>query len=77
MNPIPASGPRCETDATRPADAADQVFFNLQLRIARRADELAKTAVLLRNQSLACWLRAEREVMAEALGPGPTPPLAS
>jgi len=70
MNPIPASGPRCETDATRPADAADQVFFNLQLRIARRADELAKTVPLLRDHSLECWLWAEQAIMAEALGPG-------
>jgi hypothetical protein len=74
MSPIPASGPRFDTNETRPAGRADSIFFDLQLRIARRADELTMAAPLLRERSLECWLWAERAVIAEAFGPGVSTP---
>jgi len=76
MNAIPVSGLRSEKDEPRAADTANHELFELQLRIARRADELAKTALLLRDHSLECWLRAERELLTEGLWPGATSLLA-
>jgi len=46
------------------ARTADLELFDLQLRVARRADELAKTVPHHRDHSVECWLRAEREVLA-------------
>ena len=40
-------------------------LFELELRIARRADELARTAVRRRDRNLESWLQAEREVMVD------------
>jgi hypothetical protein len=37
----------------------------LELRIARRADELAKTATAFLDGNFEFWLRAEREVLAK------------
>ncbi|MDB6094413.1 MAG: hypothetical protein JWM32_1975 [Verrucomicrobia bacterium] len=42
-------------------------LFELELRIARRADELVKTARSIPGRSLECWLRAEREVFADVI----------
>ena len=39
-------------------------LFEWELRIARRADELAKTVLSLPGRNLECWLRAEREFFA-------------
>jgi hypothetical protein len=44
-----------------------QRLFQLELRIARRADELMQRAFVLPARSLECWLRAEHEVLAEIL----------
>ena len=44
-----------------------QMLFELELRVARRADELVKTALSIPGRSLECWLRAEREVFGEML----------
>jgi len=52
---------RKKSDA--PADFSNHVLFALELQIARRADELAKTAPLIRDQNLEIWLRAERDVL--------------
>ncbi len=48
-----------------PADFPSQALFELELRIARRADELATMAASVHDRNLECWLRAEREVLAE------------
>jgi hypothetical protein len=46
-------------------------LFEWELRIARRADELAKTILSFPGRNLECWLRAEREFFAARfLGPG-------
>jgi hypothetical protein len=42
-----------------------QLLYELELRVARRADELVETARSIPSRSLECWLRAEREVLAE------------
>jgi hypothetical protein len=54
-----------------PADSSDQELFELELRIARRADELAQTVVPRQDRNLEYWLRAEREVMADWTGRSP------
>jgi hypothetical protein len=46
------------------AELSDEALFDLELRISRRADELAKAAAN-RERSLECWLQAERDIMAE------------
>ena len=46
---------------------SNRLLLELELRIARRADELMKSAFLAPARSLECWLRAEREVLAEIL----------
>ena len=50
------------------ADPSDRALFELELRIARRADELANAEMLRRDQNLACWIRAEREVLSPSAG---------
>src|SRR5580658_8403902 len=47
-----------------PSDFSNHVLFALELQIARRADQLAKTAPLIRNQNLKIWLQAERDVLS-------------
>jgi hypothetical protein len=44
---------------------SNRKLYQLELRIARRADELLKAALFISGQSLECWLRAEREVFGE------------
>ena len=55
MNPIPATA----ADLL-PADQLAQ----WELRVAQRADELAKKSPPGRNHDLASWLEAEREALA-------------
>jgi len=53
------------TLAAPPTDTTaliDEELFQLQLRIARRADELARQPQQNHNQDLIVWLEAERDV---------------
>jgi hypothetical protein len=53
-------------DKTAPAaEILDEALFDLELRISRRADELAKAAASNRERGLEYWLQAERDIMAE------------
>ena len=47
------------------ADSSSRDLFELELRVARRADELAKEVAPLLDRNFEYWLRAEREVMGE------------
>jgi hypothetical protein len=47
------------------AELTDEALFDLELRICRRADELAKASASNREHSLEYWLQAERDIMAE------------
>ncbi len=46
-------------------------LYELELRVARRADELARTVVPHQDRNFECWLRAEREVIGEWAGSKP------
>jgi hypothetical protein len=58
MNPIPTPG-------AATLERLYQVLFDLELRIARRADQLAQATGAIRSRNLECWLRAELEVFSE------------
>ncbi len=45
-------------------DPLDQALFQIELRIARRADELARLGQFVPGRDFEYWLRAEREVLA-------------
>lgn len=47
------------------AEVSDEALFDLELRISRRADELAKAATSGNERGLEYWLQAERDIMAE------------
>jgi hypothetical protein len=47
-----------------PADLLSQELFKMELRIARRADELVRTLAPFPGRDVDCWLEAEREVLA-------------
>ena len=68
--------PNPEKNENSLAEAAGQELFELELRIARRADELAKTAMPLQDRNFEFWLRAEREIIAEMAGSWLVHPLA-
>lgn len=42
----------------------DEPLFRLQIRVARRADELSRQMVWSRDADLVSWGRAEEEVLA-------------
>jgi hypothetical protein len=44
-------------------------LFELERKIARRADQLTRTAGNDREQALACWLQAEREIWNATVTP--------
>lgn len=44
---------------------AEDTLFDLERKIARRADELVRLAGKDRNQALSHWLQAESEVWRE------------
>jgi len=69
MNSITALGSSPENHS--PADSTGRELFELELRVARRADELAKNVAPHQNRDLEFWLRAEREIMAEFVGSKP------
>lgn len=48
-----------------PAHFSDQALLELELQIARRADELAYQEKVLKDRNLDAWMRAEREVLAQ------------
>ena len=50
-----------------PAETAAQELFELELRIARRADELADTGGSRRDRHLESWVQAEGEVVVGCL----------
>jgi len=49
---------------TPPDVSSEDIFLQLQLRIARRADEIARDRELENRASSHCWLLAETEVLA-------------
>jgi hypothetical protein len=46
------------------ADPLGRKLFEMELRIARRADQLARTVEPIQDRNFEYWLRAEREVLA-------------
>ena len=62
--PIPAFPMNTTHDKISPtAELSDEVLFDLELRISRRADELAKAAAN-GERDLEHWLQAERDILA-------------
>jgi hypothetical protein len=53
-----------EDKITLAAELSDEALFDLELRISRRADELAKAASN-GERNLELWRQAERDIMAE------------
>jgi len=49
---------------TPPDTGSDDALLQLQLRIARRADEIAREKNFEKQASSHCWLLAESEVLA-------------
>jgi hypothetical protein len=47
---------------------ASERLFQMQIRIARRADEISKSEGSSVGGNLIAWLQAEREVLAQAQG---------
>lgn len=62
-NERPPMNKHAQVDA--PADLSDRALFELELRIARRADALAGAELAQPDRDLECWIRAEREVLSE------------
>jgi hypothetical protein len=58
-----------DQDAESPSDALSQ----LQLRVARRADELVRDSKVSTPLNLHCWLMAESELI-DGAEPGEHPP---
>jgi hypothetical protein len=57
------------------APHAGDVLFNLELTIARRADELVRTHGRQGGLNLDCWCLAEREILGTRnMDPAPVPP---
>jgi hypothetical protein len=54
------------THFERPDFDADETLLQLEMRIARRADQLAATRGNDRADATESWWEAEREVLAEA-----------
>jgi hypothetical protein len=53
-----------ESPSIRPATLTwDDELFHLQLRVARRADELSRGSPASRAHDLEIWFQAEREVL--------------
>ena len=50
---------------TPAAELSDEALFDLELRISRRADELAKALASNRERALEYWLQAERDILAK------------
>jgi hypothetical protein len=50
-------------DPVRPREITTDALFHLQLRVARRADELAEVRYTRTPLNLYCWLLAEAEVL--------------
>jgi len=51
-----------------PPPVAYDTLTDLELRVARRADELARTRPGGDPLNVSCWLAAEREILGLALG---------
>jgi hypothetical protein len=47
----------------------------LQLRIARRADELARGSTVITPLNLHCWFMAESEIIHDDILPNEQPPI--
>jgi|HubBroStandDraft_1064217.scaffolds.fasta_scaffold1084790_1 hypothetical protein len=56
-----------------PLDLATKALFELQLRVARRADELAQAGSSKSSLNLHCWLLAEAEVFHAEASTGQLP----
>jgi len=63
-----ASGSNPGKIENSPAETAGLELFELELRIARRADELADTGQSRSDRNLESWVRAEGEVVAGGSG---------
>lgn len=53
-------------------ELSSDALSQLQLRVARRADELAKESKVTTQLNLQCWLMAESELI-DGAGPGDVP----
>ncbi len=53
-------------------DSTPDTLMELELRVARRADELTRTSSMEAPLSLECWLRAEAEIFS-GVADGPFP----
>jgi hypothetical protein len=53
-----------ESNEATPANRLNDQLLDLELRIARRADELARTAEPVQDRTYCYWLRGEREVLS-------------
>jgi hypothetical protein len=51
-------------------DFSSDLLSHLQLRIARRADELVRDCKVLTPLNLHCWFTAESEIMKDTDIPG-------
>lgn len=54
----------CDTLSDPVAAPTADALFELQLRVARRADELARTGDPEAENSLVFWFKAEQEILA-------------
>jgi len=53
------------------AEAPGRELYELELRVARRADQLARTVEPHQDRNFELWLRAEREIIGEWAGSKP------
>lgn len=58
-----------ERSAT-PTASRSELLFQLQLRVARRADELARAGSGSQERDVRIWLQAETDLLCQALDPG-------
>jgi hypothetical protein len=55
----------CEETMQADEAKSTDTLLELQLRVARRADELARDCATMAGLNLHCWLSAEREICGE------------
>ena len=60
-----------ESPTVTPVAALDETLIQLELRVARRADELARGIDFSRVRDLLIWFQAEREILGYADPRGP------
>ena len=53
-----------------PTASRSELLFQLQLRVARRADELARVGSGSQERDVRIWLQAETDLLCQAFEPG-------